>query len=112
MNDGTLALVTSRPESAPKRGPTARGSTIPNAFAKAGDDASQPCGAAAGAMTVSHPRHAPVSPTIAPTETSSSPAMMMIVIPAATRRITTSWPSRLLMLTGERNLGRCTSRPR
>ena len=99
MNDGMPALVTTVPANTPMAGPTSSGASNPTRITQTAWSAALATGIQ---RTRSQPATAADRPTTAPTATSNSPEIMMIVMPAATISITVIWPRRLLTLIGDR----------
>ena len=99
MKDGMRAFVTTRPAKRPKSGPTSSGSKSPMAMTHQTWSADVATGIQ---RTMIQPATAADRPTTEPTETSNSPEIMTMVMPAATISITVIWPSRLPMLIGDR----------
>jgi hypothetical protein len=99
MKDGIRALVTMRPATSPKNGPTQSAARMARRMIQA---SCWPVTAEGIQRTISQPATAADSPTTEPTATSNSPEIMTMVMPAATISITVIWPSRLPMLIGDR----------
>ncbi len=99
MNDGILALVTMNPTKAPSSGPTNSGVMRPSAITHQGCPSALDAGIH---RTMIQPATAADNPTTEPTETSNSPAIITMVMPAPTISMIVICPSRLPTFAGER----------